>query len=171
MAGKTGPKGPRVTPEQFKQMALWIGMGLTVTEVCRLSVISRDTFYKWVKEGKHREDPQDPVRQFSDAVHRGKLSAKAHALVAVQYGMKKDWKAAAWYLGVTYPRDFGPKVRVTLDQEFGNAISNLEEDFADTPDLLAKVLASLSREPRGRGDAALGPAEPEDSPGTDPEPT
>lgn len=146
--GRKGTHEPELTRKQLEQMALWIRMGLTVTEVCKLSVISRDTFYTWVKEGKKRTDTEDPVRKFSDAVHQGRLSAKAHALTAINLGMMKDWKAAAWYLGVTYPKDFGAKIRVTLDAEYTAALARMKATLP--PEMYELALRAITG---GEGDA------------------
>lgn len=167
--GKVGrPPGPEVTPEQFKQMAQLLSIGLTVTDVCTVVGISRETFYKWRAVGQQSTDRDDPLRKFADAVAAGKASAKAHALGQVTKGMAKDWKAGAWYLGVTYPQEFGPKVRVTLEKEFGDAVSNLEEDFADQPEVLGKILSSLTRQRSPGSDGPPGPEAVDPESGADP---
>jgi hypothetical protein len=139
--GRKGTKDPDLTPKQMEDLARFISLGLTVTDVCILGGISRDTFYKWAAEGKRRTDPDDPIRKFADAVSRGRVSAKASALGHVHLGMKKDWKAAAWLLGVTYPKEYGPKVAITLQSEFTAALERLEKVLP--PEMYDKALAAI----------------------------
>lgn len=132
-----------------------LNLGMTVRDACAFAGVSKTAFYKWLHLGKSRP-PDDPLRKFADAVVRGRTAAKVHAVGQVHAGMKKDWKAAAWLLGVTYPGEFGPKVKVTLEAEFGSALERLKA--ALPPEMYEKALDALAR-----GDGEEG--EGEDSPG------
>lgn len=145
-------------------------MGQPLSIACSFSGISKPSFYKWSKMGKRKGAPPELV-QFSAEVDKAREAARVMAVGSVFKGMQKDWKAAAWFLGVTKPAEFGQKVRVTLEEEFTGAIENLEQDFGDNPELLGKILSSIARR-RSRGSNAEAGVEaviPE--PVGDPDPT
>jgi len=144
-------------------------MGQPVTVACSFAGITKATFHKWLRVGNARP-VGDQLRAFADEVAKAREAAKVMALGSVFKGMQKDWKAAAWFLGVTKPAEFGQRVRVTLEEEFTGAIENLESDFADDPQLLGKILASITRRRSGTGNGPPGVEEPGAQPGTDPEP-
>ncbi len=151
---KPGPPKdvPRITSEQFKMATTALRMGMTVTDACRLAGMNRDSFYKWKRIGEsmpHGEDPKaDPLpRQFADAVANGELTAKHTALASIYNGMRKDWKAGAWLLSVRAPKEYGPKIRVTLETEFDAALERLEKVLP--PELYEKALAAIAG---GQGD-------------------
>lgn len=87
--------------------------------------VHRDTLHEWLRRGEAEE--AGPYREFSDAVRSTLASAEVAASASVSLAMKKNWQAAAWYLERRNPRIWGPKVRVTLEQEFDAAIDRLEE--------------------------------------------
>lgn len=151
--GQKGTQDPEVTPEQLKDLARVLRLGITVKDACVFSGMSQETFYKWKNVGLTRPEG-DPLREFADAVTKGRASAKIHALGQVTAGMKRDWKAAAWYLSVTNPKEFGPKVRETLLAEYSTAIERLKE--ALPPEMYAKALAALAG-----GDGESGASAPE----------
>jgi hypothetical protein len=132
-------------------------MGQPATVACSFAGIDISSFHKWHAVGKKRPEG-DPLRAFADGVAKAKEAATMAALGSVFKGMSKDWKAGAWFLGVTKPAEFGQKVRVTLDEEFSRAVENLELDFSKEPELLARILNSIARR---KSDASPGEAGPE----------
>lgn len=154
--GRKGvPAAPAIDPKKMDEAVRVIRMGQPIIVACRFAGISKTAFFKWVQVGKRRPEG-DPLREFAESVAKAKESASVLALGSVFKGMQKDWKAAAWFLGVTKPAEFGQKVRVTLEEEFSSAIENLEQDFSDQPELLGKILASITRRQSRRGEATAG---------------
>lgn len=153
--GKRGTSGSNLSQRQLEDAAKVIRLGMTVRDACAFAGISHTAFYKSVRIGKTRP-LGDSLRDFADAVAKGKTDAKVFAVGQVHAGMRKDWKAAAWLLGVSYPKEFGPKVKVTLETEFAGALERLKA--ALPPEMYEKALDALAA-----GDGEEG--EGEDSPG------
>lgn len=145
-------------------------MGQPLSVALSFSGISKAAYQRWVKFGERANAPEE-VRQFTADVAKAKEAAKIMALGSVFKGMGKDWKAGAWFLGVTRPAEFGQKIRVTLEEEFDHAIANLEQDFSDQPELLGKILASIARKESGTGPGAIGTEALVPEPDGDPEPS
>lgn len=86
--------------------------------------VHRDTLHEWLRLGDAEELGQH--RDFSDAVHEALAYAEVNASASVAKAMQKQWQAAAWYLERRNPREWGPRIKVTLEQELDAAIERLE---------------------------------------------
>lgn len=165
--GRRGSSDPDLTPKQFEDMARWIRMGLTVKDTCLLTGTTTETFYKWLRIGKERPK-SDHLRVFADAVVAGKASAKAAALAQIHMGMKKDWKAAAWFLSVTDPANYGPQIKITVKEELDAVLEKLAAGLPSAE--YARVLAIIGSDDPGESEIGsasarhaiidVGPSEP-----------
>jgi hypothetical protein len=145
---KPGRK-PGVPSEKFRDKALkvvqLIGYGAEGKASCRVVGLNYHTFSNWY--GKDE--------QFRASVIEARKHSESQSLHLI--GGAKDWKAHQWLLSVQQPARYGPQIRVTLEREFGEAVSRLEGAFGDQPELLVKILDALTERGGGTGQTQGGP--------------
>ncbi len=78
----------KYTPELVNQLIEYIKAGNYIQTACDVVGISKETFYKWIK---NKSD-------FSDAIKKAEAQAIARNLTIIQIAAKKNWQAAAWFL-------------------------------------------------------------------------
>jgi hypothetical protein len=125
----------------------FLNAGMLVQDAAAAAGIHRDSIYTWVAKGKTSKDPD--LKAFSDAVPKARMTAKVRAVASVNAAMGKNWKAAAWWLSVSDPKNYGPKVRVTLDQEFTDALARIRAKVS--PEVYEQVLAAVVEDEDGGG--------------------
>jgi len=70
--------------------------------------ISFETFCRWMEKPEFK-------KRVTEAEKTGIVYKKEYAINAIFNAMKKDWKAAAWWLERTFPESFGKTVKVQGD--------------------------------------------------------
>lgn len=118
--------------------------------------VALSTGYLWKKQGE--EDAlagRDTLhRSFAEAVHRAKPEGIERLVNSVSKAAVRNWKAAAFMLGVKDKR-FLPQVQVTVHKELTGALDRLEQ--ALTPEEFDRVAAIIAGE-AGVGEASSPPA-------------
>ena len=95
-----------------------IEKGLSNNATCDYVGISKETFYKWIKD--HSD--------FSDQVKRAQSEKKIDLLEKIKTIGEKNWQALAWILERCYPDEFGVKVRqITSEGDKINTWQELED--------------------------------------------
>jgi len=122
-----------------EQIVKALAAGMLMKDAAEYNGINVDSIYTWVKWGQTRKDPD--LQWFAGEVPKARASAKARAVASVHGAMKKDWKAAAWWLGITDPKHYSQKVRVTLESEFTDALARIQEKLS--PEVYEQVLAAI----------------------------
>lgn len=155
------PKKPRGAPTKFdpekaSRVLDAFKLGALVQDAAAFAGVTRQCLHDWMKRGALRPIG-DPLRDFVDAVSQQRSSTKVQTVGKVLLAASRDWKAGAWWLGVTDPKNYGPKIRVTLEEEFTNALQRIEKRLP--PDVFTAVLQAIA-EGDGPEDAA-GPEAPE----------
>lgn len=131
--------------------------GMLMQDAAEFAGIHKDTLYTWMAKGAKRTKKEDLLRKFSDDVTKARSEAKFRAVARVHAGMAKDWKAAAWWLGVSDPKNYGPKVRITLEQEFSDALTRIRKRLP--LDVYEKVLDAITEGDGGEGESSPAPGE------------
>jgi len=104
-----------LTPELIEQCRIAILNHSSASVTCELTGISRDTFYRWLKEGEVSNGGLK--RDFFDAVTRARGMSKA--VLTQRIANDPSWQAAAWLLERLYPKEYGRrKVIVYVDPEY-----------------------------------------------------
>jgi transposase len=148
---------PKLTIELIEDIALLIRRGCYVETASAACGISKDSFYRWIKQGKN-DDNETLGRKLSDAVmislaeaewrdvevidkaangtpdklltdDNGKhiLDSNGNAIV-LEYGMPPNWKASAWRLERKFPERWGRQTKIELD---GPSSSSIEITFVE----------------------------------------
>ncbi len=91
----------KLTPAVVRELVRSFKIGFNVTEACEAAEISRESFYKYMRE--------DEV--FSDKITRSQndLVFKAHKVIADGIYKKKDWRLALKLLIVRDPEHYSPR--------------------------------------------------------------
>lgn len=77
----------------------YVESGLSITDACSCSGVSRQAFYRWIKS-----DHRIKVRM-SQAEALGRLELVKRVI----RGAEMDWRASAWMLERRYPKEWGRK--------------------------------------------------------------
>lgn len=138
--GKKGTRGEtEFTKKVGDEVLRALRVGMTMTDAAEFAGVSKTCLYAWLRAAKSKPQ-RDPLARFAHAVSKGRTCAKFDALEKVSYA--RDWKAAAWWLGVTDPKNYGPKIRVTLETEFSAALERLKAVLP--PETYAKAIDAIA---------------------------
>lgn len=124
--GRKGTEDVRYDERVAAELLKALKLGMLLQDAAAFAGMTRETLYKWRTVGKGKPEGH-PLRDFADAVSKARMSAKLHAVGRVTAAMAEDWKAAAWWLGVTDPANYGPQVKVTLEAEFRAALERVQK--------------------------------------------
>lgn len=109
----------------------------------RIGVDER-TIHAWLQRGAKQRS--GPLRTF----HQDYKKAIAAREIAAEAQIRKigdgDWRAVSWWLSVSNPRRYAPKLRVHIQQEFSEAVARLKARYAATPEVLEEILSTIAGE-------------------------
>jgi hypothetical protein len=110
-----------------------------------LAGIGEASYYRWMETGEAdtEQDLDTPYPEFRLKAEQSMCEARTLAHRHIRTAMKKDWRAAAWYLEGTQPQEWGRADRHRI--EHGRAPRTEIPVIPDTPERLRDV-ASLLRE-------------------------
>ena len=154
------PKGssPKLTTQLIEDVCLLLRRGSYIESAAAACGISKDTFYRWMKNGKsaqgnnlEKELSYAVLKSLAEAEMRdlevidkaalgtpdrlaldenGKIliDTKGNAIVA-EYGLSPNWKASAWRLERKFPDRWGRKSK--MDVEVGGEEGGMIITFVD----------------------------------------
>lgn len=124
-----------------------LGSGAFQADAAMFAGISKGTYFGWLARGlkererlesDDREKPnadETPYLELLNAVEIKRMEAKMSALGEIRKAGKRDWRANAWFLEKSYPKEYGAALALTGAE--GGAIEvNLN---VSVDDLLAKL--------------------------------
>jgi transposase len=121
---KKNGRPTKLTPEITEKIATAVRAGNYIETAAGTAGISKDTLYRWLKEGARTKARESDVARFSDAIQKALADAEASGVAAItQAGMpRKDkngkivaqgsWQAIAWRLERMHPEKYGMRQRV-----------------------------------------------------------
>jgi len=87
-----------------------------VETAAKASGITKDTFYDWLNRGAKQQ--KGIYKEFSDAALKAMEEATLRDLSVIDKAAQKgDWKAAAWKLEKSKPREYGTKKIIRVENE------------------------------------------------------
>lgn len=132
---------PILTDDLIEKLSDAIRRGAYVEIACSLVGISKDSFYRWLKEARGIS-PSEQLLKLSDAVSKAMAEAEMKDLEVFSFAAASgNWKAAAWRLEKRNPRRWG-KEAAGLDSEIDNSINSLTK-VIDYKKLTTKELKTL----------------------------
>jgi hypothetical protein len=84
-----------------------VRLGLPIEVAATLAGIAPSTVFDWLRLGRANKSPARA--QFADRVDKARAEAACEAWTVVWKAGDRDWKAAAMWLQLAHPREFGAK--------------------------------------------------------------
>lgn len=106
-----GPSRHKYTPETLDTLLSCIADGLTISQACKASSISRTCFNNW----------RDKFPEFAEALEQARETARRKALAVIKAAADKgDYNAAVQFLRFSYhPEYCKPEARVNVTAQAG----------------------------------------------------
>jgi hypothetical protein len=116
-----GGRPTKINEDTVRKLEAVFRLGVTDEVACRYAKISRDTFYRHL-----REDPE-----FSDRIQSAKEFTRIMAAQTVvrAFVEDKDVKAAQWWLEHKYPEEFGTPPQILQQINIGAELKKIGEDL------------------------------------------
>lgn len=126
----------KYSPEIIKEIHDNLELGLTITDVCDLVGISRETFYEW------RDDPSK-IDITDESVKKAELACKRRNIGIIQNAARRSWQAAAWWLERKFSDEYATKQKHEISGDKDNPLvfKNLNDD--EITKRIAKVEAGI----------------------------
>lgn len=131
-----GGRPEKLTPEVADRILSAIRAGNYVETAVAFAGLRKDTFYQWLRRGA--EQPKGIYREFSDAVKKAQAESETGQVATIRKASLEYWQAAAWILERRFPRKWGQKVRISVEEELREFVERLESRLP--PDIFEKVL-------------------------------
>lgn len=141
---------PKLTDQTIGAIAEAIRLGAYVETAVALAGVSKDSFYRWLKESTD-EDSSSQTRKLSDAVKKAMAEAEMRDLAVIDRAAQSgEWTAAAWRLERKHPERWGRQARVQLEQSGADGKPIQIEKHAhlsqaEMDERLAKIYKRLGR--------------------------
>jgi hypothetical protein len=131
-----------------------IGRGNHFPTACKLAMLPKKTFDKWMREGE-KEDAAEELRRFFVLVTMAEATAEDTLLGAVSRGARRDWHAALAVLERRFPT-WSPVNKIdlkgNLDMNVAHTLPRSREERASLYDeLLAAAMRSSETAPQSAG--------------------
>ncbi|GGA31944.1 hypothetical protein GCM10007416_00600 [Kroppenstedtia guangzhouensis] len=111
----------KLTPELQQKVVDAIRMGNYIETAAAFSGISKDTLYRWLKQGRRAK--RGKYREFSDAVEKALAESEMRDVAVIATAAKENWQAAAWRLERKFPDRWGRRQKVDAQLEHSGQVS------------------------------------------------
>jgi transposase len=106
---------PMLTEKLIVELSSFIAHGCYVETAVALCGISKQTFYRWLKDSQ-KEDASDLLLKLSDAVKKAAAESEVRDLAVIDKAAQEGvWQAAAWRLERKHPERWGRQSKVQLE--------------------------------------------------------
>jgi len=136
---------PALNDDLIKSLSSALKNGVYVETAAALCRISKDTFYRWLRQAES-EESTPLLRKLSDAVKRAMAEAEVRDLEVIDKAAQDGiWQAAAWRLERKHPDRWGRQAKVQLEHsgpdgkpiELANRTESLKRILTDPEALRA----------------------------------
>ena len=134
------PRGsaPKLTEAIVEKIANAIRHGCYVETAVALNGLSKQTFYRWLKQAEGAGATQLHL-QLSDAVKKAMAEAEARDLAVIDKSAQEGiWQAAAWRLERKHPERWGRQARVQVEH---SGVEGKPIEIAERNASLKQILA------------------------------
>lgn len=147
MASDRG-RPPKLTPEIQKAFCAQLVTGATFETAAAVIGVSSSAITQWMSRG--RAQSRGIYTDFMRAVHKARGEVVQRLLARAQQRVKsrKDGGIDADPLPLlaVLDRSYSPQVRVQVTSELSAGLDRLEQEFADEPEILERILVALAEE-------------------------
>lgn len=130
----------KLTPERKAKFVNALKVGNSVECSARFAGLGESTVHRWLARGEHETTGQ--YREFWEETAEARATAETAAVSYIRSAMPKHWGAAAWYLEHSNPLKWGPRIKVTIENELNATLDRLEKSLP--PDLYERVLVAIA---------------------------
>jgi hypothetical protein len=117
----------KLTKELIDRICTHIKKGNYIDVSCAYENISKDTYFRWLKEGQISTDPDDLCRIFSDSIR----SAEAESIMDMNARMmeheKNSWKPLGFRMERRFGKYYGKKQEIEVNSNPLNALTAIIE--------------------------------------------
>jgi hypothetical protein len=139
---------PKLTAEIQKAFCAQLVTGATYETAAAVIGVSSSAITHWMRKG--RDATRGPFAEFFRAVTkaRGEVVQRLLARAQKRCQPKKDGGIDADPLPLlaVLDRSYSPQVRVQVTSELSAGLDRLEQEFADEPEILERILVALAEE-------------------------
>jgi hypothetical protein len=148
-----------LTPQVQSELLTMLTTGAYIEHACQAVGIHPATYYNWMNRGQTYKDTLEsgeklvkddkPFFEFFEAITRARARTSTRVSGLVMKAAEKDWRAAAWWLEQSFPKEWGRK-RLEVTGEDGGpvrtvaAVVNVDAGDLD-PNDLDQLYSSLLR--------------------------
>lgn len=112
-------RATKLTPQVIADAEKYLKAGNYAITVISLLSISEKSWYRWLERGEREKT--GVYRDFYEAVKRGESVAEGGAVSEIlRAGKEGNWQAFAWFLERKFPKRWGRKTVVVMDDETVN---------------------------------------------------
>ncbi|NCC84677.1 MAG: hypothetical protein EOM03_11205 [Clostridia bacterium] len=112
-------RATKLTPQVIADAEKYLKAGNYAITVISLLSIGEKTWYRWLERGE--KEKSGLYRDFYEAVKRGESVAEGGAVSEIlRAGKEGNWQAFAWFLERKFPKRWGRKTVVVVDDESGS---------------------------------------------------
>jgi len=106
---------PDLTEDLIGSLSETIRRGAYVETAVALCGISKDSFYRWLREAENNDAPWLIIK-LSDAVKKAMAEAEMRDLNVIDAAAQQSqWQAAAWRLERKFPQKWGRQAKLQLE--------------------------------------------------------
>lgn len=106
---------PILTDDLIETIAQAIRVGAYVETAVALAGVSKDSFYRWLRQAESDESNEMTVK-LSDAVKKALAESEKRDLDVIDKAAQEgEWTAAAWRLERKFPNKWGRQSKVQLE--------------------------------------------------------
>ena len=105
------PKGNgnvKISKKIIDKITQEITRGVPIGYACMIAGISRNAYYKWIRNGEELDDDSDSIYKYAE-IENKKAKALAVASRVEKIRLDPSWQSAAWWLERVAYEDFGKK--------------------------------------------------------------
>lgn len=141
---------PKLDPALMQRIVDLIRAGNFLEVAATAAGIHRSTLHRWLRHGK--DQTRGRYRKFLTSVERAQAESESRDVALIAKAAVTDWKAAAWRLERKFPRRYGPRVQLAVQQELDSVLGRLEKGLAsEVYEQVLQLIAADDGEEDGEG--------------------
>lgn len=133
---------PKLDPAITHRLVDLIRAGNSLETAATACGIHRTSLHRWLRHGKAQQ--RGRYFRFFEAIEKAQAEAEARDVALIAKAATEDWKAAAWRLERRFPRKYGPRVQLAVQEELDSVLGRLQKGLA--PEAYDRVLQLIVSE-------------------------
>ena len=136
---------PKLDPAITQRIVDLVRAGNTLDTAATACGIHRTTLHRWMRHGKGQK--RGRYHKLFEQVEKAQAEAEARDVAIIAKAAGADWRAAAWRLERRFPRKYGPRVQLAIQEELDAVLGRLEKGLdSEVFDRVLQLLAAESDE-------------------------